>query len=185
MIANNGSIHPFGDTLYTLDKDFSWKRNKLVVGANPAANTYNLVQLKPSAKGDKPFQITKMLPTSTDAPYPVGQGLEPEISTQSSTLKPRPLQSSCKQPLASCMTPVTPPQHRSVPEFLKQDNHPEYINVCDSVKWQYQPEILHESGENKAESGSEEYENWTTIQRIQKDSSDSNVPSYINLRART
>ena len=60
IMVQNKAIHPFGGTVFALDKDFCWKKKNLQVTANAASNSYNLVNLKSSKKGEKQFEISKV-----------------------------------------------------------------------------------------------------------------------------
>ena len=53
ILQSKGTVHPFGDNIFTYEDDFEWKQKKLAVSTKPTSNSYNLVQLK--AQPEKQF----------------------------------------------------------------------------------------------------------------------------------
>lgn len=177
MVENNGSIHPIGDSMYTLDMDYSWKKKSLVLNVTSRANSYNLVQLKPSS-GKKQFHIKEEPPkpkdsalfnTSTNGTSKIRDHSTEEKSeltdytTSSLNSKAGP-----QQALLPCMLP---PQ-----DFCMEVLNPEYVNIGQK---ELQSVIKHEVNECKSDFESDEYENPDVLEQLQESAT---VPTYINLK---
>ena len=188
-MINNGSINPVGGTLDTLDVDYFWKRKKHIVGTSPAANQYNLVQLK-SVEGKRKFTIEQSLPEPSDSMHSllkdtaeckkgINQSSTVTFSAESCVPKPKYTQSPCNQHVVSNMPHSNLlPMAGSIPEIIKGEE-PHYVNTMKSPTHSLAT-VTSESSEYVT-CESERYENWPSIE-LQKDvSSDkSDTPVYID-----
>ena len=175
MEVNNGSIHPFGKSLYIQDMNYSWKKKKLLVSLNPTLNSYNLVQLQPSPKGEKTFKIESIHTKPGSASPTNRNGATCYKDEDSRSIPSSPL--IMLQPLQ--LSPSIMPQSEHgvvgsgrISERLSWPCNPQYMNICDSKLPTQQ--IKNEKAENEGDLlsetslGSEEYENWAAVVHHQK-----------------
>ena len=55
IATSKESIHPFGDNMFAVDSNYTWKKKGLALSGKPTSNSYNLVKLKPNSK--KRFEV--------------------------------------------------------------------------------------------------------------------------------
>lgn len=174
MLENNASIHPIGDSMYILDMDYSWKKKSLVLNVTPRANSYNLVQLKPSS-GKKQFHIKEEPPkpkdsvlfgTSTNGTTSKirGHSTEEKCKMTDQTTSSFNSKAAPQQALQPC---ALPPQDFRM-EVVNSVNNPEYVNIREK-------ELV---SDKVNECESDEYENQAVLEQLTK----CNVPTYINLK---
>lgn len=166
MVENNASIHPIGDSMYTLDMDYSWKKKRLVLNVTPRANSYNLVQLKPSS-GKKQFHIKEEPPKHKDSVLfstsTNGTSKTRDHSTEEKCKMTDNTTSSFKAGPQQALQPcVLPPQDFRM-EVVDSVNNPEYVNIKE----------VESDKVNECESDDQ-----AVLEQLTK----CNVPTYINLK---